>query len=73
MKKAGLNLPNSVMKGKLILVLFASVKIEALKFTTRTQASSSVAMEQNPITMNCVQKMFQMLQSAKKNITIPKD
>ena len=56
-----LRICQQVARGEHVLVLFAGVGMEALQIAGRTEASSVVAVEMNPIAIQCLRRAHQLL------------
>jgi tRNA (guanine37-N1)-methyltransferase len=54
-----------VARGEAVLVLFAGVGMEALQIASRTEASSVVAVELNPVAVQCARRGHRMLERSK--------
>lgn len=54
-----------VARGEAVLVLFAGVGMEALQIASRTEASSVVAVELNPVAIQCARRGHRMLERSK--------
>lgn len=56
-----LRICQQVARGEHVLVLFAGVGMEALQIAGRTEASSVVAVEMNPIAVQCLRRSHELL------------
>lgn len=56
-----LRICQQVARGEKVLVLFAGVGMEALQIAGRTEATSVVAVEMNPIAVQCLRRSHQLL------------
>lgn len=60
-----LRICQQVARGEHVLVLFAGVGMEALQIAGRTEASSVVAVEMNPVAVQCMRRAHRMLERNK--------
>lgn len=64
-----LRICNQVARGEHVLVLFSGVGMDALQIVGRTEATTVVAIELNPIAAECARRGHQLLQRNKKATT----